>query len=138
MFQDEGVVEAEFEADPRAWLKRVFSMFARNKDFLSDREFDYFLSAFESGGITGPVNWYRNIDANVAHYSKYLDAPITQPTLMIAADSDPVLPLSLFKGMERWVPQLTTVTIGNSGHWTQQEQPAAVTAALLDWLDHTR
>ena len=137
-FQDEGVVEALFEADPRAWLKGVFAMVAGNKDFLRDHEFDYFLNAFTSGGISGPVNFYRNIDVNNEQFAQYLQAPITQPTLMIAADADPVLPLSLAEGMERWIPQLTTVTITNSGHWTQQEQPAAVTGALLDWLDHTR
>ncbi len=138
MFQDEGVVEALFEADPRAWLKGAFAMVAGNKDFLSDHEFDYFLKPLISGGITGPVNYYRNIDANNEMFARYLHAPITQPTLMIAADADPVLPLSLAEGMDRWIAQLTTVTISNSGHWTQQEQPAAVTGALLDWLDHTR
>lgn len=138
MFQEEGVVESLFDADPRAWLKGAFDMVAGNKDFLRDHEFDYFLNAFESGGITGPVNFYRNIDANNEAFSQYLQAPITQPTLMIAADADPVLPLSLAEGMERWVPHLTTVTIADSGHWTQQEQPGAVTGALLDWLDHSR
>jgi len=138
MFQDEGVVEALFEADPRAWLESAFAMVAGNKDFLSDHEFGYFLKAFTSGGITGPVSYYRNIDANNETFARYLHAPITQPTLMIAADADPVLPLSLAEGMDRWIAQLTTVTISNSGHWTQQEQPAAVTGALLDWLDHTR
>lgn len=138
MFQDEGVVEAMFEADPAAWLSSVYSPIAANKDFLADRDFAAFVDAFSKGGIKGPVSWYRNIDTNAAHYSKYLDAPITQPTLMIVPDGDPVLPVSLSRGMDRWIPQLTTVTIRDSGHWTQQEQPAAVTAALLDWLDHTR
>lgn len=137
MFQDEGVVEAMFETDPEAWLSNVYPPIAANKDFLKENEFAVFVDAFSKGGITGPVNWYRNIDANAAHYAEYLDAPIEQPTLMIAADSDPVLPLSLTRGMDRWVSNLTTVVINDSGHWTQQEQPAAVTEALLDWLDRT-
>lgn len=137
MFQDEGVVEAMFSADPDAWLRGAFSMVAGNKDFLTDDEFGVFADAFRAGGITGPVNWYRNIDANAAAFADYLDAPIQQPTLMLAADGDPVLPVSLTEGMDRWIPDLTTVVIEDSGHWTQQEQPEAVSAALLDWLDRT-
>jgi pimeloyl-ACP methyl ester carboxylesterase len=137
MFQDEGVVEAMFGADPEAWLQGVFAMVAGNKAFLTDEEFAVFADAFKAGGITGPVNWYRNIDTNAVAFAGYLDAPIQQPTLMLAADRDPVLPVSLAQGMDRWIPDLTTVVIEDSGHWTQQEQPEAVNAALLDWLDRT-
>jgi len=137
MFQDEGVVEAMFGADPEAWLRGAFAMVAGNKDFLTDEEFGVFADAFKAGGITGPVNWYRNIDANAMVFAGYLDAPIQQPVLMLSADGDPVLPVSLTEGMDRWIPDLTTVVIEDSGHWTQQEQPGAVNAALLDWLDRT-
>lgn len=137
MFQDEGVVEAMFAADPDAWLRGIFSMVAGNKDFLTDDEFNVFANAFRAGGVTGPVNWYRNIDANAEKFASYLDAPISQPTLMLAADGDPVLPVSLIDGMNRWVPDLTTLVIEGSGHWTQQEQPSAVSEAIIEWLDHT-
>lgn len=137
MFQDEGVVEAMFAADPDAWLRGIFSMVAGNKDFLTDDEFNVFANAFRAGGVTGPVNWYRNIDANAEKFASYLDAPISQPTLMLAADADPVLPVSLIDGMNRWVPDLTTLVIEGSGHWTQQEQPSAVSEAIIEWLDHT-
>lgn len=137
MFQDEGVVEAMFAVDPDAWLRGIFSMVAGNKDFLTDDEFNVFANAFRAGGVTGPVNWYRNIDANAEKFASYLDAPISQPTLMLAADADPVLPVSLIDGMNRWVPDLTTLVIEGSGHWTQQEQPSAVSEAIIEWLDHT-
>ena len=137
MFQEKGVVEAMFGADPKAWLKGIYPTIAAEKDFMADDEFAVFAEAFEVGGITGPVNWYRNIDANAEEYCGYLDAPIAQPTLMIAADADPVLPVGLTNGMDRWISDLTTVVIEGSGHWTQQEQPEAVNAALIDWLDRT-
>lgn len=137
MFQEEGVVESMFEADPEAWLKGTYAMVAGHKDFLSDAEFTVFADAFRSGGISGPVNWYRNIDRNAVDFASYIDAPIVQPTLMLAAEADPVLPVSLTHGMVRWATDLTTVIIEGSGHWTQQEQPDAVNAALLAWLDRT-
>jgi pimeloyl-ACP methyl ester carboxylesterase len=32
------------------------------------------------------------------------------------------------------VPDLERHTLADCGHWTQQEQPEAVNALLLDWL----
>jgi pimeloyl-ACP methyl ester carboxylesterase len=135
MFQDEGVVEALFDADPDGWLNGIYPVLAADGDFLTDDEFATYAEAFKTGGITGPVNWYRNIDANAAAFARELDAPISQPTLMLAASNDPVLPVSLTRGMDRWISNLTTVIIEDSGHWTQQEQPDAVNAALITWLD---
>ena len=137
MFQEQGLVEATFGADPEAWLKGIYPRMAADKEFLTDEEFSVFLEAFRTGGIAGPINWYRNIDANAAAFASEMGAPISQPTLMIAADSDPVLPVSLTVGMDRWISNLTTVIIDGSGHWTQQEQPYAVNAVLIDWLDET-
>ena len=135
MFQEKGVVEELFNQDPEAWLKGVYPVMAVDRDFLTEAEFAVFVDAFRAGGITGPVNWYRNIDDNAAAFAEFLDAPILQPTLMLAADGDPVLPVSLTEGMDRWIPNLTTVIIKGSGHWTQQEKPEAVNAELINWLD---
>jgi pimeloyl-ACP methyl ester carboxylesterase len=33
------------------------------------------------------------------------------------------------------IEDLERVLIEDSGHWTQQEKPAEVNAAMLDWLD---
>jgi pimeloyl-ACP methyl ester carboxylesterase len=137
MFQEEGVVEDLFDADPEAWLKGVYPVMAADKGFLADDEFSVFVDAFRAGGITGPVNWYRNIDHNAATFAEFLDAPILQPTLMMAADSDSVLPVSLTEGMDRWIPNLTTVIVEGSGHWTQQEKPEVVNSELISWLDRT-
>ncbi len=137
MFQEEGAAEAGFAADPEGWLMAFYSGGARGRTYMTDEEFTTYADAFKAGGITGPVNWYRNIDANAAALESTLDASIVQPTLMIAADNDPVLPLSLTEGMQRWIPDLDVVVIEDSGHWTQQEQPDAVNKALIEWLTRT-
>ncbi|MCL1598396.1 MAG: alpha/beta hydrolase [Actinomycetia bacterium] len=137
MFQQEGAAEAGFAADPEGWLMAFYAGGARGRTYMTDTEFATYTDAFKAGGISGPVNWYRNIDANAAALESTLDATIAQPTLMIAADNDPVLPLSLTDGMERWIPDLDVVVIEDSGHWTQQEQPEAVNVALIDWLTRT-
>ena len=93
-----------------------------------------FVDAFTAGTITGRANYYRNIDANHAATAHLANAPVLVPTLMVAADSDPVLPASLLDGMERWVPDLRTEVVAECGHWTQQEQPEAVNRLLIDFL----
>ena len=137
MFQQEGAAEAGFAADPEGWLMAFYAGGARGRSYMTDEEFTTYAEAFKRGGISGPVNWYRNIDANAAALGPMIDATISQPTLMIAADNDPVLPLSLTEGMDRWIPDLDVVVIEDSGHWTQQEQPEAVNVALIDWLTRT-
>ena len=60
---------------------------------------------------------------------------IEQPALMITAERDVVLRPEMAEGMTTWVPNLRkTVLVRGSGHWTQQEKPAEVNAAILDFL----
>lgn len=136
-FQEEGLVEELFFKDPSVWLRKAYGSVALDPGFLTDDEFAVFVDGFSENGLAGPLGWYRNIDANSKNFEHLLNAPITQPTLMLAADSDPVLPVSLTEGMDRWISDLTTVVIPDSGHWTQQEQPDAVSNAILDWLGST-
>jgi pimeloyl-ACP methyl ester carboxylesterase len=133
-FQDVGVAEVAFASDPDAWLRSVFHRIAADANFLTDEEFAVYRRAFVEGGMFGPLGPYRNIDANAAATEHLANAPVSQPTLMVTADRDPILPPSLTDGMERWIPDLTFVGIEHCGHWTQQEQPDHVNAALIEFL----
>lgn len=133
-FLDGDKAERDFAADPARWLEWFYRTAAKRDDFMTEDEFAVYLDAFTGSGVTGAVSWYRNIDRNAQDLAAHLGATIEQPTLLIAADSDPVLRLSLTEGMERWVPNSTRVVIDDCGHWTQQEQPERVNDALLTWL----
>jgi pimeloyl-ACP methyl ester carboxylesterase len=137
-FQEVGAEEARFANDPDLWLKTIFHGFSANTEFMSDADFLVYREAFVSGGIGGPLGWYRNIDANAATFAHLANAPIEVPMLMITADYDPVLPATLADGMERWVSDLQVVAVTGSGHWTQQEQPEQVNAALIDFLSRSQ
>ena len=79
----------------------------------------------------------RNIDANIEATAHLKDAAVSQPTLMVTTEYDPVLPASLAEGMDRWVPDLRIAHIENCGHWTQQEQPDRVNELLTGFLAKT-
>lgn len=133
-FQEVGAVEARFAADPDAWLRAMVLRVAADPGFLTDEEFAVYRDGLVAGGLFGPVGPYRNIDRNAADLGHLADAPITMPTLMITVDRDPVLPAAYAEGMEAWVPDLRVRHIEHCGHWTQQEQPEAVNAALVGFL----
>jgi pimeloyl-ACP methyl ester carboxylesterase len=138
MLQQPGVAEAWFESDPAGKLGNMYRRAAADPDFLTDDEFDTYLRAFVAGTITGLANYYRNIDANHTATAHLENAPIEIPAMMVAADSDPVLPVSLTEGMDRWVPDLRLELVSDCGHWTQQEQPEHVNRLLVDFLGDLR
>jgi soluble epoxide hydrolase/lipid-phosphate phosphatase len=102
--------------------------------FLTDEDFEAFVRAYKKSGFRGGLNWYRCIDKNWEESAGQTDR-IEQPALMITAERDVVLRPEMAEGMKTWVPNLRkTVLVKGSGHWTQQEKPAEVNAAILDFL----
>ena len=99
---------------------------------LSAEEKKVFVDTFSRTGFTGGINWYRNFSRNWQR-SAGLDHTIRVPSLMIMAEHDRVLPPSAADGMEKLVPDLEKHLVRDSGHWTQQEQPAEVSAKLIEW-----
>jgi pimeloyl-ACP methyl ester carboxylesterase len=69
----------------------------------------------------------------------FAGAPVTVPALFIAGERDLVL---AFPGMDRLLPSLAkfvpqlrrTIILPGCGHWTQQERPAEVNAAMIDFV----
>ncbi|MCZ7532397.1 MAG: alpha/beta hydrolase [Acidimicrobiia bacterium] len=133
-FLEPGSAEARFEADPDEWLRRMISGVAGRDDFLTDAEFGFYRDAFVASGMAGQLNVYRNIDRNQIDFADLVGAPLTQPTLMVTTDLDPVLPASGAARMSEFVPDLEIAHIENCGHWTSQERPEQTNAILLDWL----
>ncbi|MDJ0790636.1 MAG: alpha/beta hydrolase [Acidimicrobiia bacterium] len=138
MFHEGDAAEQGFAAAPEMWLNAFYLGGSGGREIHTEDEFAVYVEAFKAGGISGAVNWYRNIDANAEAFARYADVSIDQPTLLIAADSDPVLPLALTEGMDRWCANLERVVIADCAHWTQQERPDEVNVALIDWLDRTQ
>lgn len=101
---------------------------------LNDQEFKFFVEAFQRTGFTGGINWYRNFTRNW-EAAEGVTQTVKVPSLMVMAEKDAVLPPSAADGMEAFVPDLEKILIKGSGHWTQQEKPAEVNTALLDFLN---
>ncbi len=101
---------------------------------LQGGELDAYVDAFTAGGFAGPVNWYRNIDANAAQHPEVGTKPLGLPSLMICAEWDPVLSPAMAAGMPDIISDLEMHTVATAGHFVQIERPDAVADLLLDWL----
>lgn len=97
---------------------------------MNDSELAVFVSAFESAGFTGGINWYRNLDRNWRLLAD-VDPIVRQPALMIYGDRDTV---ARAEGLTKFVPNVEVVGL-DCGHWIQQEKPRETTEAILKWLD---
>ena len=164
-FQDVGVAEAEMQADVRGALRRFYyaisgdapegtwprdkivgdSLLHRLPDpdpfpsWLTAADLDYYVSEFEASGFRGPINRYRNHDADFAWLTRFKDRTIAQPALFIGGERDLVLTMfgaADWKGMmAAALPDLRGADLlPGCGHWTQQERPEEVNARLIAWL----
>jgi pimeloyl-ACP methyl ester carboxylesterase len=107
--------------------------------WLTEADVDFYAGEFARTGFRGGLNWYRNIDRNWELLAPFAGARVMVPALYVAGDRDLVV---AFRGMDQLIPNLSkfvphlrrTVMLPGCGHWTQQERPAEVNAAMLEFL----
>jgi len=107
--------------------------------WLTERDLDFYTSEFERTGFSGGLNWYRTIDKSWELMAAWTRAPVRPPALYIAGERDEVVHLpgsrELLANLRAFVPQLKeTLLLPGCGHWTQQERPLEVNAALIEFL----
>lgn len=163
-FQDEGVVEAEVEADMRTALRKIYYSISGDAPagtwpldkqhgnpllkgltdpdpfppWLTNKDIDYLVEEFEASGFRGPINRYRNHRRDFQWQEQFDGRTIDQPALFITGDKDMgtrMMGRDVESRMRKHVTDLRGYhVLAGCGHWTQQERPAEVTALLLDWL----
>ena len=111
----------------------------RLPSWLSDADLDYYVSQFAASGFRGPLNRYRTSDRDFAQLAPFEGKRITQPSAFLAGELDAILRMfpgaDLVELMRARCADLRCVKlIKDAGHWVQQERPAEVNAALLEFL----
>lgn len=163
-FQQPGVADAELNADVRGSFRKTLAATSGESagaaaaptsvgggflagmpepeqlpSWLTEADIDAYTEQYQRNGFTGGLNWYRNIDRNWALTLPWQNARITPPALYITGDKDLVRGFYPPGYLEQQLPQLVTdlrkvVDLPGCGHWTQQERPEEVNAALLEFL----
>lgn len=107
--------------------------------WLTEADVDFYAAEFTRTGFRGGLNWYRNIDRNWELLAPFAGATVRVPALYVAGDRDLVV---AFRGMDQLIPNLArfapelrgTIMLPGCGHWTQQERPTDVNAAMVTFL----
>ncbi len=105
--------------------------------WLSAEDLDVYAGEFERTGFTGGLNRYRNVDRDWEDLAAFRGRPIEVPALFIGGERDgpTIWGAPAIARFPETLPNLhRSIILPGCGHWTQQERPAEVNAALLDFL----
>jgi pimeloyl-ACP methyl ester carboxylesterase len=107
--------------------------------WLSETDLDFYAAEFKRSGFRGGLNYYRNLDRNWQLMAAFTDVRVTIPALYIAGDRDMVVAFAgtdqLLANLKQFVPELRKIQmLPGCGHWTQQERPSEVNAAIIDFI----
>ena len=160
-FQERGPADAELNRDPATTLRRLMGSLTTTDEaaalrmlqpgpegfidripepaslpnWISQDEFDHYVSEFTRSGFTAPLNWYRCFDLNWELTATTAAATIAVPSLFIGGGADPTLAYTPRHRVGEVVTgDYRELMIEGAGHWIQQERPDDVNAALLDFL----
>ncbi len=160
-FQEPGVADADLDRDPADTLRRALRATSTREttlglrplprhgvgwrewlpdpgalpEWLTQDDLDYYVTEFTRTGFTGGLNWYRNMTRNWELTEDLARTKVTVPALFLAGEQDIVAQFMSDAAMDEWVTDLRAkITLRAAGHWVQQERPAEVNAALLEFL----
>jgi len=163
-FQEPGVAEAELDPDPAVFLRGFFHTLSGDapgdalrglsggtgggiidrlvqpvgpSEWLTDDDVAYYAGEFARTGFRGGLSWYRCADLTWELSSAWRDVRVRRPAMFIAGERDAVLAMTsgAMEAMAETVPGLRrSLVLPGCGHWTQQERPAEVNEALLDFF----
>jgi pimeloyl-ACP methyl ester carboxylesterase len=140
-FQEPGMAEKEFDADPRAILSRLYLSPDSPREapqvtdpkraaggwiprlgapkslpsWLTQADLDYYVAEFKEAGFRGGINYYRNFHRNWETTPQLSGAKISAPVLFLAGDKDIVIRGASVEGltasMRNAVPGLRAVKL---------------------------
>ncbi|MBT3332535.1 MAG: alpha/beta hydrolase [Rhodospirillaceae bacterium] len=106
--------------------------------WLTEADLRFYVSEFERTGLTGGVNYYRNIDAMAAQLAPFIGCTIEQPTLYLCGEHDVIAGNNpeAHAIMQAALPDLHGFhALAGAGHWLQQERPEEVNEYLVQFLN---
>jgi pimeloyl-ACP methyl ester carboxylesterase len=160
-FQEPGVAEQEFDADPRGILSRLYLSPDSPREapsvtnpkraaggwiprlgapqglpaWLTQADLDYYVNEFTAAGFRGGINYYRNFHRNWETTPQLTGATIDRPVLFIAGEKDSVIrgasAAALAASMKNAVPGLREVKLFPGAGHWVQQERAAETNAAL-------
>lgn len=105
--------------------------------WISDSDIDVYVDEYEQSGFSGPLAWWRNVDRSWELLAPFTGMMVTIPALYMAGKRDFIVNAfgQFIPQQYAMVPKLRpAIMLEGCGHWTQQERPQEVNAAMIDFL----
>lgn len=110
-----------------------------NRDAISEVDVRHYQKSFHSKEAhRAGLAYYRNMVPDLANFAQARRCGIPQPTLLVWADRDFALPLSVAEQMHADMPHAQLAIIRNCGHFVPEEQPEELTDLLTEFLAASR
>lgn len=133
-FQLEGIAEEALARDDYALIRRTFRAADRERAWLTDADIQRYVNAIaRPGALTAALNYYRQV-VRRGPGSVGPARVIAAPTLVLWGELDAYIGVEALDGLDRWVDNLRIERFSTAGHWVNQQEPARVNEALLEFL----
>jgi pimeloyl-ACP methyl ester carboxylesterase len=128
--------EALIQGREELWLRFVLTGWCYNPEALSDADIAIYARAYaQPGGLRGAFEDYRAWRDDLAQDQFDRDTKISCPTLALWGDDfEGARMIDMAALWRDMADDLSTTPIARSGHLPHEEQPDAVNAALLQFL----
>jgi pimeloyl-ACP methyl ester carboxylesterase len=115
-------------------IRDMFRLRPARKGTFGERDIEHYIEALsQPGALTAALNYYRaNVPGGLRKFAQ--TRRIDAETLVIWGELDPALGLELLDGLSDVAPRLRIYRIPDASHWVQNEAPAEVNQALVDFL----
>jgi pimeloyl-ACP methyl ester carboxylesterase len=149
----EGMIEAGFDinaADPVTLIRASALCIPRGArmrermlspatlpPWISEADLDVFAREYERTGLAGPLNYYRNLDADWIDLEAVSGRALQVPALFLGGEFDVATwwgAEALARAHERIRDYRGSVILPRCGHWMQQERPEDTNRVILDFL----
>jgi len=109
-------------------------------DFISAEHAPLAKETFLTGGLVGPLNWYKVLTQGISAADDKLIPKeayqLKKPVFFAACSKDPIaLPAMGKAGLVPSCEQPPTIKDYDAGHWVQLERPDELNQDLLSWIE---
>jgi pimeloyl-ACP methyl ester carboxylesterase len=134
LFAVPGLFEWQFRRDPFGMMARMLRGAAVQRDVFTRDEIGHYVEAMADPQVLPHALAYYRAAAGAMGQLPALRAPVTAPTLVLWGAGDKALGLELIEACRRVVTATFESRVyADAGHWLQQEKPAEVSAAILEF-----
>jgi pimeloyl-ACP methyl ester carboxylesterase len=139
--QTPGVPELLVEGKEKEYLSGFYHNLAYNPAAITQADIDEYVNHYSApDGMRAGFEYYRAFPEDAAQNMNYSKTNLTMPVLAMGSGYLPVFGgnitmQSVVYGMKMLAPNVTGITVPNSGHWIPEENPKFVIEQLTKFFN---